>query len=231
MTGVEPGRLGGTPQRPARFFDSAAEFRSWLERHHESETELWMGLSKKHVTPRGLVWEAAVREALCFGWIDSVVQRLDDDAIRQRWTPRKQGSTWSRINLAAVEELTAAGLMTPMGLAAYEARIEDRQAIYAYEQAEVGMPPEYAERLAADPAATLFWSMATPSYRKGATYWVLSAKQEATREARMAQLVADCASGQLIKPQRYGGEPTWVTKARAALSDGGPPQDDPSRAR
>ena len=93
---------GGTEDRPAVFFDDAEDFRAWLEANHETATELWMGLRKKHVDPRGLQWADAVREALCFGWIDSVAQRIDDDAVRQRWTPRKPGSNWSTININAV---------------------------------------------------------------------------------------------------------------------------------
>ena len=68
-----------------------------------------MGLNKKHVEDRGLQWAEAVREALCFGWIDSMSQRIDEDAVRQRWTPRKPGSNWSTVNINAVAELTAAG--------------------------------------------------------------------------------------------------------------------------
>ena len=103
------GRSGGTPERPATFFSGPDEFRAWLEEHHGSATELWMGLYKRHVPDRGLTWEQAVPEALCFGWIDSVAQRIDEDAVRQRWTPRKPGSTWSTTNLAHVERLLAAG--------------------------------------------------------------------------------------------------------------------------
>lgn len=214
--GVGPGRPGGTGERPARFFDSAEEFRAWLDAHHATETELWVGFWKKHVTKRGLLYPDAVREALCYGWIDSVVQRLDDDAVRQRWTPRKKGSVWSRINLASVEELTAAGRMMPAGIVAWENRTADRQVVYAYEQAEVGLPDERAAMLAANPAAQAFWAEATASYRKLATYWVLSAKQERTRESRFADLVADCAAGRLIRPQRYGETPAWLTRAHAA---------------
>ena len=89
------GTPGGSAERPALFFADTAEFRAWLEEHHETATELWMGLYKKHVPERGLTWAAAVPEALCFGWIDSVAQRIDEDAVRQRWTPRKSSSVWS----------------------------------------------------------------------------------------------------------------------------------------
>ncbi|NNM44564.1 hypothetical protein HJG52_00890 [Knoellia sp. DB2414S] len=180
-----------------------------------------MGLRKKHVADRGLTWEQAVREALCFGWIDSVAQRIDDDAVRQRWTPRKPGSNWSTINIKAVEELTAAGRMHPAGLAAFALRREDRSGVYAYENRDRELPPQYAAVLAADAAASAFWAEATPSYRKLATNWVLTAKQEVTREKRLAQLVADSAAGRLIPSQRYGDQPKWVERAAAAARAAG----------
>lgn len=210
-------REGGTEERPAIFFDDAAEFRTWLEANHEDAGELWMGLHKKHVQPQGLTWEQAVRVALCFGWIDSISQRIDDDSRRQRWTPRRAGSIWSLVNVKHVEELTAAGLMHPAGLAAFEARRADRTGIYSHENPNRELPSEYAAQLAADPRASRFWAGATASYRRAAIAWVLSAKQEATRERRMAELVADCSAGRLVKPQRYGTEPVWVARLREDL--------------
>ena len=199
------------------FFDDAADFRRWLEAHHETETELWMGLTKKHVEPRGLQWAEAVREALCFGWIDSMAQRIDADAVRQRWTPRKRGSNWSTVNINAVAELTAAGRMRPAGLAAFARRREDRSGVYAYENRDLTWSDDYEAMLRAHPQASAFWDGATPSYRKVATNWVLTAKQEATRDKRMAELVEDCANLRLIKTQRYGTEPAWVRRMQAEL--------------
>lgn len=210
--------VGGTDERPAVFFDDAEDFRAWLEVHHESATELWMGLHKKHVEARGLEWAEAVREALCFGWIDSMVQRIDEDTVRQRWTPRKPGSTWSTVNIRAVAELTAAGRMRPAGLAAFERRREDRSGVYSYENGDLVLPAAYEARLRADERAAAFWDAATPSYRKVATSWVLSARQEVTRERRMAALVEDCHHLRLIKIQRYGTEPAWVRRARDELA-------------
>lgn len=211
---------GGTETQPALFFDGPEDFRAWLAAHHETAGELWMGLNKRHVVPRGLTWEQAVPEALCYGWIDSVVQRIDDDTVRQRWTPRRRGSVWSTINIALVERLTAEGRMQPAGLTAYQARTSDRTGIYAYEQSQTGeLPPEYAARLAVAPRAAAFWASATASYRKGCVHWVLSAKQQATRDRRMAQLVADCADGLVVKPFRVGAEPAWVSRARASLDE------------
>ena len=122
MSDDSPGRMGGTAERPARFFASAAEFGAWLARHHDTETELWMGLYKKHVADKGLAYDQAVPEALCWGWIDSVMQRVDEDAIRLRWTPRKRTSNWSETNIALVRQLVADGRMQPAGLAIFEQR-------------------------------------------------------------------------------------------------------------
>lgn len=215
-------RAGGTPEKPALFFDGPGDFRAWLEEHTATETELWMGLSKKGVEPRGLTWEEAVPEALCFGWIDSRAEGIDERTRRQRWTPRKKTSTWSRINLDLVERLTAEGRMRPAGVAAWEARRDDRQAIYAYEQAEIlELPPVYARQLADSRAATAFWAAATPSYRKICITWVCSAKRQETNDARMAQLVEVCAGGQLIPSQRYGTPPGWLTRAADAAAAAG----------
>ncbi|MRX44675.1 YdeI/OmpD-associated family protein [Agromyces kandeliae] len=210
------GTPGGTPDRPAIFFSGPDEFRAWLEANHETETELWMGLYKKGAPERGLTWEEAVPEALCFGWIDSVSQRIDDLARRQRWTPRKPTSNWSAVNIAHVERLTAEGRMRPAGIAAYERRSDDRSSIYSFENPEQAMPPEFTRMLEADAAASAFWEVATPSYRKVVAYWVLSAKQEATRERRMSQLVECSAAGELVPFQRYGATPKWVERAAAA---------------
>ncbi len=214
-----PGTPGGTPERPALFFSGPAEFRRWLEAHHESATELWMGLYKRHVTEgRGLEWAQAVEEALCFGWIDSQSQRIDHDAVRQRWTPRKPGSNWSNINVEAVQRLIAEGRMTPAGLAAYDRRKPDRMGIYAYEQGgELSLAPEFDAKLSANPAAAAFFSQVTPSYRKICINWVMSAKQEATRHKRLAQLIDDSAHGRLIPTQRYGTPPAWVGRLRGEL--------------
>lgn len=206
---------GTTPGRPAVFFDGPEAFRSWLEEHHDSATELWMGLRRKHVPDRGLTWEEAVPVALCFGWIDSVSQRIDEDARRQRWTPRRKGSTWSAVNVAHVERLLEAGLMHPAGIAAYEARRADRTGVYSYER-PTELSADQLAALEADPAATAFWEHTTASYRRTVAAWLAGAKQEATRDRRLRQLVDDCAAGRLIPPQRYGQAPAWVGRAAEA---------------
>lgn len=213
----DPGWMGGTPERPARFFATPEEFEAWLALHHDTETELWMGLKKKHVPDRGLTWEQAVPVALCWGWIDSLAQRIDDDTRRQRWTPRKKTSVWSKVNLDLVEQLRAEGRMQPSGLAIWEQRRRD-DAGYSHEQLAGVLPDPYAAQLAASPAASAFWEASTATYRKVCIAWVTTAKQEATRDRRMSQLVDCCAAGELVPPQRYGDLPRWVERAAAAAA-------------
>ena len=207
----------GTPERPVILFEDAAEFRAWLVEHHTTSDGLWVALAKKHVEEPKLDWPRAVREVLCFGWIDSQARRLDADYTMQRFTPRRSGSVWSNINIAAIQELIEQGRMQPAGLAAYEARRHDRIGVYSFEAEATELPENYLALIEADPRAASFWAAATKSYRHVATHWVVSAKQEATRNRRIAQLVADCAAGQLIPSQRYGTEPVGVATARAAL--------------
>lgn len=210
------GTPGGTAERPALFFADAAEFGRWLAAHHDTAPELWMGLWKRDSGRGGITWAEAVREALCWGWIDSRAERIDDEARRQRWTPRRKGSTWSAVNVRAVEELTAQGRMQPSGLAAFALRREDRTGTYSFEQPAAVLTPEQEAALAADPAAAAFWAVATPGYRKIVTHWLQDAKQQATRDKRLAELVEDCAAGRLVKFQRYGTPPSWVARAAAA---------------
>src|SRR5699024_7700556 len=139
---------------------------------------------------RGLTWADAVIEALCFGWIDSVSQRIDDDARRQRWSPRTPRSTWSRVNIAHVERLMAAGRMHPAGIAAFERRSADRSGTYAHENPEAELAPELQAILDASPAAVAFLAEATPGYRRAVRHWIMSAKRPDTRERRARQLVA-----------------------------------------
>ncbi len=204
------------PERAAVFFADAEEFRAWLEENHETATELWMGLYRKGDPERGITWEEAVPVALCYGWIDSVSQRIDDRTRRQRWTPRKKSSNWSAVNIAHVERLVAEGLMRPAGLAAFERRAQ-AAAGYSYED-RTALDDDQLAAVEAVPAAFAFWNEATATYRRVAATWVNGAKREQTRSDRLATLIADSAAGRLIPPQRYGEPPAWLTRAAAAAA-------------
>jgi uncharacterized protein YdeI (YjbR/CyaY-like superfamily) len=104
------------------FFASPEEFYAWLEEHHETETEVYVGFYKTHTGKRAMSWSDAVDQALCFGWIDGRGNRVDDDRWMVRFTPRRPGSNWSQINVEKVARLQEAGRMRPAGLAAFERR-------------------------------------------------------------------------------------------------------------
>jgi uncharacterized protein YdeI (YjbR/CyaY-like superfamily) len=185
----------------AIFFDGPGAFREWLEANHASATEVFVGYFKKATGKQTMTWSQAVDQALCFGWIDGVMRRIDEERHMQRFTPRRPGSNWSNVNIAKVAKLEEAGLMRPAGLAAFEARSEKRSGIYAFEGKQAAeLPAGYERRLRADAAAWEYWQAAAPSYRRTATHWVVRAKREETRERRLAQLIESSAAGRNAPP-------------------------------
>jgi len=188
-----------TPE-PA-FFASPPGWRAWLAAHHDTADELVVGFWKKSTGRPSMTWSESVDEALCFGWIDAVRRRIDEESYSIRFTRRKASSTWSGVNVAKVAALEADGRMAEAGRAAFAHRRESRTGTYAYEQVDVALDES---ALRADTVAWAFWSAAAPSYRKVAAHWVTSAQQQSTRERRMAQLVKDSAAGVKIRSQRWG---------------------------
>jgi uncharacterized protein YdeI (YjbR/CyaY-like superfamily) len=187
------------PPTPA-IFASAADFRRWLEVHHDSETELWVGYYKKSVPKTSITYPQAVEEALCFGWIDGITRRFDDEVYANRFTPRRRTSIWSAINIAKIGELTAAGRMHPAGLRAFEDRDRRKDASYSYSRQPQELPPDLVARFEADEAAWEFWQSRPPGIRRQATHWVMSAKRPETRERRFTTLVGDARERHLPAP-------------------------------
>ena len=186
------------------FFERPEQFRAWLEAHHASESELRVGFYKKGSGKPSITWPESVDQALCFGWIDGVRKGIDESSYMIRFTPRKARSIWSAVNIKRVEELTALGLMRPAGLRAFEQRTESRSRIYAYEQDEQGLAPEYEERFRADEKAWAFFEAQAAWYRRSAVHWVMHAKKEETRERRLATLIDDSAHGRRLARLSYG---------------------------
>jgi uncharacterized protein YdeI (YjbR/CyaY-like superfamily) len=184
------------------YFESAQAFYDWLEEHHETEAEVYVGFHKQHTGKRAMSWSEAVDQALCFGWIDGRVNRIDDDRYMQRFTPRKPASNWSKVNVQKIAKLIEDGRMRPAGLAAFEKREDHRTGVYSFERESRELPPEYDARLRANAAAAGYFDRRAPSYRRAAIHWVLSAKREETRERRLDQLIEDSANGVDVKPLR-----------------------------
>ena len=181
------------------FYATPADWRAWLEAHHADAREHWVGFHKRASGRPSMTWAESVDQALCFGWIDGIRKRVDDERYMIRFTPRTPSSRWSRVNVARVAALTEAGLMHPAGLRAFEARTAE--GTYSYEQREAAaFDPGRERRLRANAAAAAFFDAQPPSYRRSATHWVMSAKREETRDRRLAQLIEDSAAGRRIAP-------------------------------
>ena len=146
-------------------------------------------------------WSEAVDQALCFGWIDGRANSIDDERYMQRFTPRKPGSNWSKVNIAKVAELERQGLLRPAGRAAFERRSEERSGVYSFERGEEAkLDRDQEKRFRANGAAWQWFGEQAPWYRRAAIHWVVSAKREETRERRLATLIEDSAAGRTIKP-------------------------------
>ncbi|REJ75887.1 MAG: bacteriocin-protection protein [Acidobacteria bacterium] len=182
----------------ARFFRDAAALRAWLKRHHDAAQELWLGLYKTGSGRQNMTWSEAVDEALCFGWIDGIRKRIDEERYRIRLTPRRPGSTWSAVNLRKFEQLEADGRMTEAGRAVRSQTDVERSKAYSYERDRVELSRDYEAEIRADAAAWEFWSGLSSSRRKATAHWVMSAKREDTRRRRLAILVESSSEGRLI---------------------------------
>jgi len=190
-----------SPPAPAspRFFSGPAEFRAWLEAHHATAPELWVGFHKKGSGRPSLTWPESVAEALCFGWIDGVRKSLDADRYVIRFTPRRAESVWSAVNLAKMDELLAAGRVAPAGRAAWERRTTEKSAIYSYERRrEAAFEPALERRFRGAKRAWAFFAAQPPGYRRLATYWVASAIRAETRARRLATLIDCCERGERL---------------------------------
>jgi uncharacterized protein YdeI (YjbR/CyaY-like superfamily) len=184
----------------ATFFETPDDFRAWLEQNHETESELLVGFYRKGTGKPSITWPESVAEALCFGWIDGVRRGIDEESYSIRFTPRKATSTWSKVNIEKVAELTSEGRMHPAGQAAFERRSDAKSGIYSYEQRrDAKLDPDQEREFRANDAAWSFFESQPRGYRRTATYWVVSAKREETRRKRLATLIDDSANGRRLK--------------------------------
>ena len=174
---------------------SRAAWRAWLEANHASSHGIWLAVGKKGNAATSLTYDHAVEEALCFGWIDSTVNRLDADRFKQLFTPRKPSSTWARSNKERVERLEVAGLLTDAGRAAIDAAKADGSWSLLDEVEALTIPEDLADALAADPAALCGFGELPNSVKKQALYWIQTAKRPETRTRRIAEVVRTAAEG------------------------------------
>ena len=167
-------------------FEDRATWRAWLEQNYESTRELWLVFFKKHTGVPTISYDAAVEEALCFGWIDSLIKRLDDDRFARKFTPRTNKSKWSELNLKRVERLKSEGLMTAAGLAKIDPTATP---VVPPRKRPFEVPPYFREALSRNEAAHMFFDQLAPSYQRNFVLWVDSAKREETRHRRLAEAI------------------------------------------
>ena len=190
------------------FFATPGEFRAWLEANHETAPELLVGFHKTSSDLPSMTWPESVDQALCFGWIDGIRRRIDQVRYSIRFTPRRPRSIWSAVNIGRFAELAALGLVAPAGHRAFERRSETRSRVYSHEQeTPPRLAPAFEKRLRANRAAWSFFAAQTPTYRRAAVHWVMSAKRPETQERRLARLIEDSASGRPVPPLTWGTAP------------------------
>lgn len=182
-----------------KFFKDQHELRQWLEKNHDKQSELIVGLYKKGTKKENMSWGELVDQVLCFGWIDGKGKSIDDERWCIRITPRKPTSIWSAVNINKMEVLTKAGLMQPAGLAAFEKRKESKSKIYSHESEAKTLLPAYEKQFKANKKAWDFWNAQPPGYKKVVVHLIMTAKQEKTQISRLESVIADSAEGRRWK--------------------------------
>lgn len=173
----------------AIFFATQADFRKWLEKNHDKETELIVGFYKLACQKPSITWSESVDQAICFGWIDGIRRSIDDESYCIRFTPRRSTSNWSAVNIKKVEALTKAGLMQPAGVKAYRLRKASKSEIYSHEKEPVLLESNYEKQFRENRLAWEFFTKQAASYKKTIIAWIMSAKQEKTRQARLEKAI------------------------------------------
>jgi uncharacterized protein YdeI (YjbR/CyaY-like superfamily) len=182
-----------------KFFPTPAHFVAWFEENHQQQKELLVGFYKKDSGKPSITWPESVDTALCFGWIDGVRRRIDEVSYSIRFTPRKLRSIWSAVNIKRVEELAALGLLRPAGAKAFEARLAERSAVYAFEQKEIAFEKGQERQFRANKPAWKFFQAQAPWYQRTATWWVINAKRPETKVKRLLTLIEDSAAHRTIR--------------------------------
>lgn len=182
-----------------RLFKSRQAWHDWLVKNHGTAKEIWLAYYKKGSGKTSVTYREALEEALCFGWIDSVIRRLDEERYAQKYTPRNVKSVWSAANKARIEKLVAEGRMAGPGLAKVEAAKRNGSWDKLNEVDRIGLggdlPPDLVEALAREPEAQAAFERRPPSEKKMWGYWVLSAKKPETRARRVAETVKRVLAG------------------------------------
>lgn len=170
------------------------EWQRWLQTNHDCEAEVWLVFHKRHTAQESLSYDDAVEEAICYGWVDSLVKRLDDDRYARKFTPRKPDSRWSTINRQRYAKLKSLGLLQPPGL---NRPPTDRNGD-APRPSVLALPSYMEKQLKANPRAWVFFQQLAPSCRRAYIGWIDSAKREETKQKRLSEAIALLAAGEKL---------------------------------
>ncbi len=162
-----------------------------------------VGFYKVSSNKPSITWSESVDQAICFGWIDGVRKSIDHEKYCIRFTPRKETSIWSAINIKKVEELSAKGLMHDSGIEIFKKRKEDKSRIYSYEKEVVSLSKEFEKKFKANKDAWKYFQQKPKSYTRPAIHWVMNAKREETKLKRLEELINDSSQGRKIKLLSY----------------------------
>jgi uncharacterized protein YdeI (YjbR/CyaY-like superfamily) len=181
------------------FFAKPVTFRAWLEKHHRTKREQWVGFHRKASGRPSIKWPEAVDEALCFGWIDGLRKTIDAESYKIRFTPRRPTSNWSAINIRRMKELMRGRRVRPAGRKAFQKRVPEKSGIYSYENRKSATLSATSEkRFRADIAAWNFFHQQSASYRQTTIWWVVSAKGPQTQQDRLRKLIAFSKAGRTL---------------------------------
>lgn len=192
------------PEAAPTFFPEAADFRGWLEQHHDTAKQLWVGYYKKPTGKPSVTWEETVDEALCYGWIDGIRKARDQESYVIRFTPRKPKSVWSQRNIDRVHALLSEDRMKPAGLAAFAHKDVHPDSGYRSSGVPAELTPGMVKRFQSRPDAWAFYQQQPAGYRRQTAKWVMDAKREETRQRRLRGLIDDSADRQRVRPFRKG---------------------------
>ena len=180
------------------FFATQSDLRKWFEKNHDKEKELWLGFYKTSSGKQSVTWSESVDQSLCFGWIDGVRKSLGKGSYVIRFTQRKPHSIWSAINIKKIKELTKLGLMHQAGIDVFNKRDEKKSRVYSFEQKNIQLDKDFEKKFRQNKQAWKFFQSQPPSYQKPSIWWVISAKQETTKQKRLNTLIKDSEAGQKI---------------------------------
>ncbi len=184
------------------FFNSQQELRKWFQENYLKEDEAWIGFYNKKSIKQSITWTQLVDEELCFGWIDGIRKKIDDESYCNRITPRRKRSNWSDINIKRIEALIELDLVTEQGKHVFHTRDLTKQKSASFEQEKIEFSPKHIKQFKTNKTAWKFFEMQTNTYKKQATWHVISAKQEITQQKRLEILINDSETGVHIKHLR-----------------------------